>query len=194
MNHHPPRNGNAFILQGYVSQVQVAIAAHSGDYNDEHVKAVRGVVDGLMTCRPTVLLGGYWGLMRVVADEAISRGLRVVLILPIEHEDIETPSGAIVVRTGMEFRERSVVLVRSSDSVVALGGAAGTIMEVLMAYAMGKPTIVLKGTGFPTDRLELAFPDYVDQRRTSRIVYVADPYEAGRLACESRPSVVKEQG
>lgn len=59
MNHHPPRNGNAFILQGYVSQVQVAIAAHSGDYNDEHVKAVRGVVDGLMTCRPTVLLGGY---------------------------------------------------------------------------------------------------------------------------------------
>ncbi|MGC8570530.1 LOG family protein [Caldivirga sp.] len=174
--------------------MQVAIAAHSGEYRGEHVKAVKEVMDSLTQCRPTVLLGGYWGLMKVAADEAISRGLRVVLILPIENEHIEAPKDAVVVRTGMEFRERSVVLVRSSDSVIALGGAAGTIMEVLLAYAMGKPTIVLKGTGFPTDRLELAFPDYVDDRRTSRIIYVTNPSEAGKLACASRGIQVEEKG
>lgn len=174
--------------------MQVAIAAHSGEYSDEHVKAVKAVMDGLSLCSPTILLGGYWGLMKVAADEAISRGLRVVLILPIEHEDIEPPKGAVVVRTGVEFRGRSVILVRSCDSLIALGGAAGTIIEVLMAYAMGKPTIVLSGTGFPTDRLALAFPDYVDQRRTSRIIYVTNPYEAGKLACTLRPGKVAEQG
>ena len=174
--------------------MQVAIAAHSGEYKDEHVKAVKDVIDGLTQCKPTVLLGGYWGLMRIAADEAISRGLRVVLVLPIENESIDVPKDAVVVRTGMEFRERSVVLVRSSDSLVAIGGAAGTIMEVLLAYAMGKPTIVLKGTGFPTDRLELAFPDYVDDRRTSRILYVTNPREAGKIACVSSVIQVKEQG
>ncbi|WP_291767399.1 LOG family protein [Caldivirga sp. UBA161] len=174
--------------------MQVAIAAHSGEYRDKHVKAIKDVMDGLTQCKPTILLGGYWGLMKVAADEAISRGLRVVLILPIENDAIEVPKDAVIVRTGMEFRERSVVLIRSSDSVVAIGGAAGTIMEVLLAYAMGKPTIVLKGMGFPTDRLELAFPDYVDDRRTSRILYITNPREAGKLACTLNGAQVKEQG
>lgn len=168
--------------------MQICVAAHSGDYSDRHVELAKGVVDSLSKCNPVLMLGGYWGLMKVVVDYAVSRGIRVVLILPVEHEDVNVPDGVILVRTGMEFRERSVVLIRSCDSVVALGGAAGTIMEVLMAYAMGKPVIVLKGTGFPTDRLELAYPDYVDDRRTSRIMYVDDPYEAGRLACTLKPT------
>jgi len=65
----------------------------------------------------------------------------VVVFLPVEREDVALPKGVIVVRTGCEFRCRSVQMVRSADAVAALGGV-GTIIEALMAYAMGKPLFV----------------------------------------------------
>ncbi len=55
-------------------------------------------------------------------------------------------------------------MVRSSDVLVALGGGAGTIIEVLLAYAMGKPAYVLVGTNLSSDALPKAFPEYVDDR------------------------------
>jgi len=137
-------------------------------------------------CGPTLILGGYWGLMKVVVDEAAALGLKTVLILPMEHEAVEPPTGVILIRTGMEYRARSVPLVRSSDALVALGGEAGTMIEALMAYAMGKPVIVLTGLGFSSDKLELAFPNAFDRRMTAQVTYTNDVRLAAQAACSGR--------
>ncbi|QOJ78565.1 LOG family protein [Infirmifilum lucidum] len=132
--------------------------------------------------RFSLALGGYWGLMRVVVDEALSSGLPVVLFPPLERENEHFPEGAIVIRTGTGFRLRSVVFVRSVDVLVALGGEAGTVQEVVTAYLEGKPVLVLGGTGFATDKLEV-FSPYVDSRAYSEVRIIGDPKKLALEAC-----------
>lgn len=165
--------------------MKIAVAAHSEDSGLDEKTAQ--LVDELAKCSPipTIYVGGYWGLMRRIVDEALKRRLTVVAILPIEREDVEVPEGLITVKSGCEYRCRSVALVRSADVLIALGGAAGTMIEVLMAYAMGKPTFVLTGTGLATDKLPSAFPDYVDDRRSARVTYSGDPRALARAACSA---------
>ncbi len=168
--------------------MQIGIAAHSGDYPASLESAAKTFVKELsVRCRqPKLVLGGYWGLMKVVVDEAIENGIRSVLVLPVNKEDVALPESDLltVIKSGMEYRARSVMLVRSSDVLVALGGSSGTIIEIAMAYAMGKPVVVLYGYGMPSDRLRYAFGGALDSRSTSTIVYTADPNEAAALACE----------
>ncbi|MBP1357044.1 MAG: LOG family protein [Sulfolobus sp.] len=130
-----------------------------------------------------IILGGYWGLMKNVADAAAERGLRVIFIMPENAKVYPEPRDEfIIINTGLEYRARSVTLCKSSDVLVSLGGEAGTIIEIIMGYAMGIPVVVLKGTGLPTDNLEKAFNDYVDRRKTSKITYVDSPEKAALIA------------
>jgi len=62
---------------------------------------------------------------------------------------------------------RSVVMVRSANAVVVLGGASGTIQEAVTGYTEGKPVFVLK-TGLDSDKLQYLSP-YIDNRLLSRI-------------------------
>lgn len=129
-----------------------------------------------------LFLGGYWGLMKTVVDEALRNDLKVVLILPVEKE--VCPYKAICIRTGLGFKARSITLVRSVDVLVVLGGASGTLLELVAAYAMGIPVIVLTGTGYPTDQIPLTYGEYLDHRRTAKIYYYEDPISVARKACE----------
>ena len=142
-------------------------------------------VEGVSSrCPGTVLaLGGYWGLMRRVVDFAIRRGLLVLVFPPVEAENLEFPDSVVVVKTGLSYRLRSVALVKTSDVLVALGGEAGTIQEVVTAYTEKKPVLVLAGTGLSTDRLEM-LGEYVDARKTSRLEFYTDPSALARRACE----------
>ncbi|MGC8661625.1 MAG: LOG family protein, partial [Nitrososphaeria archaeon] len=89
------------------------------------------------------------------------------------------------IKTGMEYRARSVPLVRSADALVALGGGAGTIIEVIMAYSMGKPVYILHNSGMSSDKLRLAFPEYIDDRKNSKIFYCKSGKELAEAVCGS---------
>lgn len=176
--------------------MQIAIAAHSGDYNEEMKVKVKEFLEEVKTeCKnPVLLLGGYWGLMREVVDQACSLGIRVILLLPIENEDVNPPDNVIKIKTGMEYRARSISLIRSSDAVVALGGGVGTEIEILMGYGMGKPVFVLSNTGFSTDNLVKAFPDYFDHREVVKVNYINDPKELANALCSVKYSRTKDFG
>jgi uncharacterized protein (TIGR00725 family) len=163
---------------------QIAVAVHSGRVPSLAEKARQFVEALAARCPDAVLLvGGYWGHMVDVVDAALQRRLRVVLFLPVEKEDVDVPPQAIALRTGCEYRCRSVLMIRSADAVVVLGGGVGTMIEALMAYAMGKPLFVLAGTGAASDKLRVAYPDYFDERAAVRVVYAEDPAELAELAC-----------
>ncbi|KUO87992.1 MAG: LOG family protein [Thermoproteus sp.] len=166
--------------------MKLAVAAHSTD-SEALAPKIEAFFDELVSCaKPVVLVGGYWGLMRRVVDASLRRGLAVIALLPIEREDVELPEGAVGIRTGCEYRCRSVMLVRSADAVAAFGGAAGTMIEVLMGYAMGKPVFVLTNTGLASDNLAKAFPEYIDERKTAAVRYFGEPREMAREICRSR--------
>lgn len=173
--------------------MQVVIAAHSSEPSRDVVEKAKAFVRDLAKCGRgiTLLLGGYWGLMRVVVDEALALGMRVVVVLPLEREDVELPEGVIRVKTGCEYRCRSVVLVRSGDVLVSLGGGSGTMAEMLMAYAMGIPVFALVDTGMYSDGLARAFPEYFDERRAVKLSYFSDPGELARAVCSWKGGRVK---
>ncbi|GAB6943845.1 SLOG cluster 4 domain-containing protein [Vulcanisaeta sp. JCM 14467] len=168
--------------------MQIAIAAHSSPVDPRTEAMAREFLRELHSQCPTatLLLGGYWGFMKTIVDEALNLGFRIAVILPIERYDVELPSGVTRIDSGCEFRCRSVIMVRSSDALVALGGGAGTIIEVLLAYAMGKPAYVLVGTNLSSDSLPKAFPEYVDDRRVIRIRYFDDPVKLAREVCREK--------
>jgi|ECHvirMinimDraft_2_1075157.scaffolds.fasta_scaffold00017_27 uncharacterized protein (TIGR00725 family) len=117
--------------------------------------------------------------MADVADSAWERGLNVVFILPYGAEDVPNRRGFIPVKTEMEPRARSAIICSSSDVLVSLGGESGTMIEILMAYGMGKPVVVLKGTGMSTDRLAEGLGEKLDYRNSSIVKYVESPEVAG---------------
>jgi len=132
-----------------------------------------------------VLLGGYRGLMRVVADEALRRGLRVVFIIPPRYEDDVYPEGSIVIRTGLDVRERSSILVRSGDALVVLGGGVGTLFEAFIACSYGVPVYYLSlGGDFVTDRFASCFSDgSIDARAGCYFRYFHDPQKLAHALC-----------
>lgn len=162
----------------------IAVAAHSEPPNPKHEDNIRGFVKGLLSyCpeKPVLLIGGYWGFMKVLVDEALDAGLTVIVFPPVEKEGFEFPSGAIVLRTGLSFRLRSVAMVRSSDAVVVLGGSSGTLQELVTAYTEGKPVFMLL-SGLATDRVANLAP-YLDDRKLSEIRVYEDVEDLTKDLC-----------
>lgn len=92
-------------------------------------------------------------------------------------------SADVIVATGSERGGgREFVLVHSCDVVIMLGGGAGTLTEVAIAYQMNTPIIALAGTGGWADKLA---GDYMDVRKRVEILRAETPKEAVRLAIEA---------
>ncbi len=120
-------------------------------------------------------LGGCWGLMGSVVEEALKRGVKVKVFLP---EGAKCPYPADVIETGMSPNARSVLLVRSSQALLALGGGAGTVMEVLMAYRERKPVALVYGYGMDSDKYFEIMKDGIDSRQLSPVRAFRNPAEA----------------
>ena len=121
-------------------------------------------------------LGGCWGLMGEVVEEASKRGVKVKVFIPINSS---CPLSVDVIETNMTPNMRSALLVTSSDALLALGGGAGTLMEVLMAYREGKPVAAVRGWGFDTDPyFELMAKNGIDSRKLSEVGVFESPREA----------------
>ncbi len=165
----------------------IGIAAYSGPPPDHLKAAAEEFLHNLALCRSVddivIVTGGYWGLMKYIVDHALSIGFKVIIIPPLEMEDIRFPLNALVIRTGTSFRVRSVFLVRTSEVLVALGGAAGTMQEIVTAYTEGIPIFVLGMTGLPTDKFYSLSP-YLDDRKRSEIKFFNDPKSLTQAVCK----------
>ncbi len=173
----------------------MSFAAHSGDVDESlRLKTLR-LFRGLGECSPdnlTVVVGGYWGLMKDVVDVSLSLGLKVLILPPLELEHVNFPEGALVVKTGTSFRVRSVFMVRTSDVLVVLGGGAGCLQELVTAYTEGKPTYVLVKTGLPTDVTE-GLPEYLDHRKLAPLKKFDDESELLKDLCEHLRNLKPQQ-
>ena len=125
-------------------------------------------------------LGGCWGLMGKVVREALKLGVEVTVFLPIGAScDIEG-HGLKIINTNMTPNMRSVLLVSSSDALLALGGGAGTVMEVLMAYRERKKVALVKGYGMDSDKYFEIMEKGIDSRELAPVRAFKCPAEALR--------------
>jgi len=129
-----------------------------------------------------VVTGGLGGAM-----EAASRGTRasvrwtpgtVIGILPTYDPHTANPWVDIIIPTGLGHA-RNVVVVASADVVLAVGGRAGTLSEIALAWTLDRHVIAVAGTGGWTQSLA---GQPIDDRREDRIEGPLVPGEAASLA------------
>ena len=89
-----------------------------------------------------VVCGGLGGVMEAVCRGAQGAGGRTVGILPGDDRHQANPYVDVAVATGLG-EARNVVVVRTADVVVAVGGEFGTLSEIALAIKLGKPVVGL---------------------------------------------------
>lgn len=140
----------------------------------------RGIVQ--LGCR--LVTGGLGGIM-----EAASRGARaapryhegdVLGILPGGEASAANPWVDIALPTQLGYA-RNVLVVSCADAVVAVGGGAGTLTEMAMAWQLAKPIIGLRGEGWSGKLAGTA----IDDRRSGTVLAAADAAEALALLAQA---------
>ena len=98
-----------------------------------------------------VICGGLGGVMEAVCKGARAEGGLTIGIIPSDFRDDANRYVQIPIVTGMGIG-RNVMLVKSADALIAVGGGFGTLSEIAHALNMGKTVI-----GLDTWKLERAY-------------------------------------
>lgn len=121
-----------------------------------------------------VLCGGLGGVMEAVCKGARSEGGLTIGIIPSDFKDDANKYVQIPIVTGMGIG-RNVMLVKSADALIAIGGGFGTLSEIAHALNLGKAVV-----GLDTWKLERAY-----DKPIPGLAAAMDPKEAVRIAMES---------
>ncbi len=97
---------------------------------------------GLAEAGVVVVCGGHGGVMEAVARGASEAGGTVIGIVPSAQPADANPycTHVVAAATGIA---RNLAVVASSEAVIAIGGAWGTLSEIAHARQLGRPVIAL---------------------------------------------------
>lgn len=90
-----------------------------------------------------LLTGGRGGVMAAASRGAARAGGLVVGILPGLGRGEANRWVTVPIATGLD-QARNVVLVRSCDAVIAVGGRYGTLSEIAIALKLGVPVVAFR--------------------------------------------------
>lgn len=124
--------------------------------------AARAVGRAAISSGCALVTGGRGGVMAAAsqgARQARGQALAppVIAVLPTYRHSQANPWADLVLPTGLGHA-RNAIVVASADLVVAIGGAAGTLSEVGLACKLGRPVLLVKGTGGVSGRLAGVLP------------------------------------
>lgn len=122
-----------------------------------------------------LVCGGLSGVMAAAAKAAKEAGGTTIGILPGTDPKEANPGITIPIPTGLG-EGRNLIVVQSSDALIAVGGGAGTLSEIGFALKLRKPLILLGSWSIepPEGADSLAVPPKIAR----------DPEEAVRLALQ----------
>jgi uncharacterized protein (TIGR00725 family) len=120
-----------------------------------------------------IVCGGLAGVMEGACKGAKSAGGLTIGVLPTMEKESANPYVDIPVVTGMGVA-RNVIIVRTADVLIAVGGKFGTLSEIAHALSMGKKVVSLRSW----ECLEADQP-------LEGLVFASTPEEAVELAFEN---------
>jgi hypothetical protein len=130
-----------------------------------------------------IVTGGMGGVMLAASQGAKEAGGLTVAFLPSMDRSTANPFVDIVFPTGLG-RARNLLTARGCDAVIMIGGGCGTLNELTIAYADGRPVVVLRGSGGWSDRIEPVLYEgrYLDERKTIAVTFADTPEDVVALA------------
>jgi uncharacterized protein (TIGR00725 family) len=170
-----------------MKRLQIAVIGSAGPEEYAYEKPSRRMYEAAETLGKLlgergciVVNGGKGGVMEAVCRGAKEAGgITVAEIAGNGRGDGNPYVDVEVVTADAGFRGPSQ-LVAMSDALISLGGGAGTLQELAVAYRMQKPVVLLPGFGGWTD--QIARLDYLDERRLVRFAAATTEAEAVRMA------------
>lgn len=108
--------------------------------------------------RITVVSGCGSPATRVAAERAVAAGGEVVSIIPADTMPVADWPATVVVPSGMGDA-RNLLMALAGDACIVIGGRAGTISEVCLAWLHRRPLLPLVGCGGWSDGLPTNPPD-----------------------------------
>ena len=91
----------------------------------------------------TLVCGGLGGVMEAAARGAKAEGGLTAGILPQNDAKEANQFIDIPIATGLGIG-RNVIIARTADAMIAVGGEYGTLSEIAFALQMGKPVVGIK--------------------------------------------------
>lgn len=142
--------------------------------------------------------GGRVGLMGALADGALSRGGRVIGVLPKFMNDLEWGhTGLTELQLVENMHTRKHQLLSSSDAVVALPGGSGTLDELLEAISLKRlglytrPIVLVNTRHFFDPLLQLLTlavqERFMDQRHLAMWQVVNEPEQVAEAFAAAQP-------
>ena len=89
-----------------------------------------------------LICGGLSGVMEAACKGARSEGGMTIGILPGDERELANPYVQIPIVTGIGYA-RNIIVVKSAQAVIAIGGNYGTLSEISHALQNGMPVIGL---------------------------------------------------
>ena len=120
----------------------------------------------LAKLRITLVSGCGSPATRVAAERAVLAGGLVVSIVPPDTMPPPDWPATVVIPSGMGDA-RNLLMALAGDACIVIGGRAGTISEVCLAWLHRRPLLPLVGCGGWSDTLPSNPPD---ERKLSRIL------------------------
>ncbi|MCY3413309.1 MAG: TIGR00725 family protein [Candidatus Heimdallarchaeota archaeon] len=146
------------------------IGSNQETANEMQMKIAFDLGRALIDAGHTIINGGMGGTMEQTAKgarESVNwKSDSVIAILPRDnpHEGNRYTEIKIATHLGTG-RNRLIIL--NSDVVIALGGGAGTLNEITLAWELGKPLAAFTGVGGWSDRIA---GEQLDERRKDKIL------------------------
>jgi uncharacterized protein (TIGR00725 family) len=140
----------------------------------QELHAAEEIGAGLAAAGAVVVTGGLGGVMEAACRGARSRRGTTLGLLPGTDRDDANGWVEVAVATGLG-ELRNGLVVRASDALVAVGVSPGTVSEVALALAIGRPVVGLgaweahdvEQAATPADALERIARLLPQLRRTS---------------------------
>ena len=114
----------------------------AGSCNDEIYEMARKVGDGIAKAGAILVCGGLGGVMEAACRGAYEAGGQTVGILPGPDRAQANPYVTVPIVTDLGHA-RNILIVRSSNVLVAVSGGYGTLSEISIALKLAKPLIGL---------------------------------------------------
>jgi uncharacterized protein (TIGR00725 family) len=94
--------------------------------------------------KAVLVCGGLGGIMEAAAHGAAEHGGLVLGIIPNDDKKSANRYTHLVIPTGMGAG-RNLLVVRSSDAIIAFPGSYGTLSEIGLALTIGKAVVYMPG-------------------------------------------------
>lgn len=167
-----------------IKKLQIAIIGSAGSeeypsgqgIKDEQLKSAEKIGQLLAQKNCIVVTGGKGGIMEAAARGAkLSNGITVGVISGNKRFTSNKFTDIEVLTASNSQGLDEFIIVSMVDALIVLGGGAGTLQEITIAYRNSKPIISMENSGGWAEKLA---GKYLDERKKIKIQSVLTEQEA----------------